>query len=325
MKHLVEFKKFNVEQQIVYGIVYAPLVADSQGDWASSATIEKMAHTFNAKNLAGNVDVNHDLKPSGSTVVENFIARKGDQDFPEGAWAMGVKTPDHIWELIKAGELNGFSMYGSGERVEKGLPGQPTAKHELINTDIKAVSLVKRGAIREDWKIMKTDQDPMAYLAEQMQAIATHMQRTNDAISDIVKKQKTIDGQIASISKTAPGITVAKAVSVDRSGDIEVQLRKKARFEQKLESLWERPDLRGGNREATIRNEIEKCEDELAGLGYQQKLAGIDSGSAFVHRGGTSNFLSEPTRYLRDEMGLSRAGTGVAKEDEINVENNLVL
>ena len=57
--------------------------------------------------------------PTEGEAVESFIARKSDPDgFVEGSWVLGVKVlPDEIWKAIKSGELNGFSFYGSVQKV----------------------------------------------------------------------------------------------------------------------------------------------------------------------------------------------------------------
>ena len=57
------------------------------------------------------MDTEHNHQVSGATIVESFIARKGDPDFAEGAWVLGVRMTDgELWERVKSGELNGFSV-----------------------------------------------------------------------------------------------------------------------------------------------------------------------------------------------------------------------
>ena len=65
------------------------------------------------------IDRNHKgLKDKGS-VVESFIVRKGDPDFIEGAWVVGVHVPDkEVWQQIVKGELTGFSIEGTAHLVE---------------------------------------------------------------------------------------------------------------------------------------------------------------------------------------------------------------
>jgi hypothetical protein len=84
----------------------------------SSEEIKKMAYNFLRKGVPSNIDVNHTQQPSGSYVVESFIAREGDPTFIPGSWVLGVKVPDpQVWRMVKSGELNGFSLDGIGVRT----------------------------------------------------------------------------------------------------------------------------------------------------------------------------------------------------------------
>jgi len=108
--------KINEELQIVYAEVYIPLIPDSDNDYMTAETIRKMAHKFLSSNKTNNVDVNHDRDIISASVVESFIARKGDSDFIEESWVVGIHIVDpDVWTLVKSGELNGFSLDGSGK------------------------------------------------------------------------------------------------------------------------------------------------------------------------------------------------------------------
>lgn len=107
----LRLRKFDEELQIVYGEVYAPDFPDSQGDFMTVEEVRKMAHSFLKSMRVAKVDTNHDNNENGSAVVESFVAREGDQDFIPDAWVVGIHVPDGIvWQKIKSGELNGFSM-----------------------------------------------------------------------------------------------------------------------------------------------------------------------------------------------------------------------
>ncbi|WP_162742360.1 XkdF-like putative serine protease domain-containing protein [Nitratireductor sp. OM-1] len=115
----VQFKKADEEQQLVYGEVYAPTVPDSQGDFMTREAIQEMAHGFMRRGLVTKIDVQHTREESGCYVVESFIARDDDPTFIPGSWVLGVKIPDpSVWNLVKSGELNGFSLDGLGVRVD---------------------------------------------------------------------------------------------------------------------------------------------------------------------------------------------------------------
>lgn len=107
----VHIKKADDEQQIVYAEVYVPNVPDAHNDFMTVEEVRDMAYDFMKKGRMGQVDTNHDNVVNGSFVVESFIARDGDPDFIPGSWVVGIYVPDAAtWELIKSGELNGFSI-----------------------------------------------------------------------------------------------------------------------------------------------------------------------------------------------------------------------
>lgn len=120
--HIATFSKADDEKQIVYAEVFAPGVIDSQGDFMTKSEIELMAWRFMAQGRITKVDTEHNLKENGSLVIESFVAREGDPDFIPGSWVVGVHIPDpELWEQVKKGELNGFSLQGAGQRTEKVL------------------------------------------------------------------------------------------------------------------------------------------------------------------------------------------------------------
>lgn len=100
------------EHRIVYGVVYTPGYLDTDWETISAEDVQKMAWNFLAQRSADSIDIQHNLEKSGCEVVESFIARAGDPDFPEGSWVLGVRCTPETWKRVKKGELNGFSLYG---------------------------------------------------------------------------------------------------------------------------------------------------------------------------------------------------------------------
>ena len=100
------------EQQIVYGEVYAPNRPDAQGEYMTAIEIRKMAHEFIRSGKMGSIDLMHANKlVTGASVVESFVADESDTRFLPEAWVIGVHIPDAgLWNSIKKGEINGFSM-----------------------------------------------------------------------------------------------------------------------------------------------------------------------------------------------------------------------
>lgn len=115
----ITISKTNTAKQIVYGEVYIPNRLDTDVEYMTADSIEEAAHSFLRKSMMGNIDQEHDLQKTGAVVVESFIARKGDLDFIEGSWVLGVWVPDDLWEQVQTGEINGFSMYGNTNKVER--------------------------------------------------------------------------------------------------------------------------------------------------------------------------------------------------------------
>lgn len=98
--------------QIAYGAVYMPDVVDSQGDFMRPDEIRKAAHGFLRRGTTDAVDTNHNNLKNGSHIVESFLSKSGDPDFPiPGTWVVGIHIPDPaLWAAVEKGEIGGLSM-----------------------------------------------------------------------------------------------------------------------------------------------------------------------------------------------------------------------
>jgi hypothetical protein len=124
-----EFQIFKLDerQHIVGGIVYEPLVVDTQKDFTDEKEIEKAMYGFMEKYFAdpGRIRVMHRGKSYSFPILECFQAeedtKKGGGVLKKGAWWMMVKvTNDEIWTDIVSGKLTGFSMGGrAAETTQK--------------------------------------------------------------------------------------------------------------------------------------------------------------------------------------------------------------
>lgn len=113
----VTFKSIEEDKQLVFGEVYAPNMVDTDWEAMTPENVEFAAHEFMKNGYINNIDINHDLNPSGAKVVESFIVRNPEEPFfKNGAWVIGVWVPEDIWADVKAGELNGFSFYGTSAK-----------------------------------------------------------------------------------------------------------------------------------------------------------------------------------------------------------------
>lgn len=117
--------KSNEEEQTITGLVLQPEVTDAQGDIMSAKVIAKAAHTFLAKyNKVTKLGLQH--KYFGKYKFELYESWIAPQDvvingtiIKEGSWIMTVKVLDaKIWDMVKKGELTGFSIGGKA-KVQK--------------------------------------------------------------------------------------------------------------------------------------------------------------------------------------------------------------
>ena len=105
----------------------------------SSDTIQQIAIKFHKKGFQRNVNLMHDegLQVEGVTMFESFItdssrginAPAAFSDLPSGTWfgSFAVEN-DEVWQLIKAGQVKGFSVEGLFD-YEK--PGKDEAEQAL--------------------------------------------------------------------------------------------------------------------------------------------------------------------------------------------------
>lgn len=112
-------------KRISYGVVLEPDTEDLQGDILEAEEIEKAAHDWMVNSQKGGL-MHTELVP-GAKVVESFISpadfyvQKSDGNMEKvarGSWVLGIQWPENIWKRIISGELTGFSVGGSGVRVE---------------------------------------------------------------------------------------------------------------------------------------------------------------------------------------------------------------
>jgi len=186
------------EEGVIHGIVYTPNKPDSQGDEATAEEIKKACYLF-AKSLNHqNVDVEHDFKNVDATIVESYIVKKGDSDFPddEGAWAVAIQLEsDELKELVKSGEITGLSM--AGEAIQKA----DDAKDEDIAKFFASLASVMSGVyIDIHTKIEKGEKVDMSKYGDEvkkrMQEATT---RGAKVLSDMAKDVKKAGDDTASV------------------------------------------------------------------------------------------------------------------------------
>lgn len=153
--------KADTDSHFVTGIVYEPMVEDSQGNYMTEEEITKAAYWF-AKN-ANSVDLQHCfVKCEDVSVVESYIAKCDmeieGQAVKKGTWLMTVEvTNDDIWDAVQKGEITGFSMGGVGVYSEEDVDLSNVEKSDepkgLLKKLVKALGfeVVEKGAVKAEF------------------------------------------------------------------------------------------------------------------------------------------------------------------------------
>lgn len=116
---ILEAVKKADDAHYVTGIVYEPMVEDTQGNYMTEEEITKAAYWY-AEN-GNNVDIQHSFEPiEGAKVVESYIAKSDEEingkPVKKGSWVMTMKIEDpEIFDAIQKGDITGFSMGGRGD------------------------------------------------------------------------------------------------------------------------------------------------------------------------------------------------------------------
>lgn len=152
--------KADTENHYVTGIVYEPMVEDSQGNYMTEEEIAKAAHWF-MKN-EGSVDIQHCFKKAdGCEVVESYVAKSDmeidGQPIKKGTWLMTMEISNaDVWDSISKGDITGYSMGGVGayslEDVELPVEKQEEPKG-IFKKLAKAMGfeVVEKGAVKNQY------------------------------------------------------------------------------------------------------------------------------------------------------------------------------
>lgn len=153
--------KADADSHYVTGVVYEPMVEDSQGNYMTEDEITKAAYWF-AKN-GNQVDLQHCFqKCDGAAVVESYVAKCDmeieGQEIKKGTWLMTMEITDAgVWDSIQKGDITGFSMGGVGvysdEDVELPVEKQEEPKG-LFRKLAKAMGfdIVEKGAVKANFQ-----------------------------------------------------------------------------------------------------------------------------------------------------------------------------
>lgn len=119
------------DERLVGCVVYEPDVEDAHGDWADAEAVKAMCYAFMEDRAE--IDVQHDGEAIDATAVENFLmpvdCNWHGQPVTKGTWCMVIRVnDDDIWDMVRSGELTGFSFDATAEVLEgESAPKGPRA------------------------------------------------------------------------------------------------------------------------------------------------------------------------------------------------------
>jgi hypothetical protein len=129
-----EISKRDDEKRQVFGFalvthIDGEEVIDLQGDYTPLDEIEKAAYTYVIESRkGGDMHTRDGDQPlHTSDLVESFVVTPEKLEkmglapdaMPHGWWVGFKVNDDKQWDMVKSGERSGFSIHGSGRRVEK--------------------------------------------------------------------------------------------------------------------------------------------------------------------------------------------------------------
>ncbi len=161
----VQFAAISDEKMLVAGPMLIPnkkiLRIGEDGKtyyvYFSESTIEAVSRKFNKMKLGDQITLEHGNKTSGIYMVENWIVEHPTKDksnlygftLPRGTWFSIYSVQDNpkVWEKVKAGEFNGFSIEGLFEHrksdlklsLEKTIDELTEEEAEVFLGQIKAI------------------------------------------------------------------------------------------------------------------------------------------------------------------------------------------
>jgi len=131
------------DRRISYAAAMIPREPDKEGDVVSTPQVERAAHNY-LKSLQGDtdgtgVDTDHNLIDDKGVVVESSILDEPrEYELPDGTtknhepgtWIVGIEWEPETWQRVKAGDIEGLSIYGMAEQMP--LEREATAKEFVV-------------------------------------------------------------------------------------------------------------------------------------------------------------------------------------------------
>lgn len=159
--HSVLCKEQEEDCILVQGVVYNPWERDSQGQFISDVKVRQMAEDYMEKSRK--LDAFHNMHArKGIIPVESYITPIAipEMGADEGAWIMSCRIYDkEMQKAIRDGEICAYSVYGqTGGAADINDPTGPIVAQEILNPEVRLVSLVRRGANGKRLVILKSEE-----------------------------------------------------------------------------------------------------------------------------------------------------------------------
>lgn len=180
-----QFAAVNEEKMLVAGPMLIPnkkiLRLKEDGTpyyvYFTADTIEKIARKFAKNKFGDQVTLEHGNKTSGVYMVENWIVEHPTKDksnvygftLPKGTWfaLYSVAENPKVWDRVKGGEFNGFSIEGIFEHrksdlklaLEKDIEDLTEDEVEILLGEIKAIIRKDKRFRSKQWIEMETYND----------------------------------------------------------------------------------------------------------------------------------------------------------------------
>lgn len=112
-------KQKTEEERISVEVVYVPgeQERDAHGQWMSSQTVQAACEDFNYNLAAGKISANlyHISNTDKFEILKSWVQEEinvvaNGQTIPAGTWLVKLRYSPELWELKKAGKLQGVSI-----------------------------------------------------------------------------------------------------------------------------------------------------------------------------------------------------------------------
>ena len=210
LNHEIKIAKVREDQRMVYGIVYAPEMVDTDGDIASAEVIKDAAYNFMMEKNVDHVDKQHNENPDFGVVVESWIVRKDDQLFPEpenvDAWAVGIYVKDDAaWDAIKKGEITGLSI--GGNSIVEDLFKSDKEIEDMKITETQIYESVKKAFAEFRWagEVGGGGGDTPPSIKADLEALLKEVKTGDEAVAamgTLTEFAKTLNGDALEVFKS---------------------------------------------------------------------------------------------------------------------------